>query len=205
MSGPAYRVETHRLVLRCWQPADAPLLGEAITASIDHLRPWIPWASDEPRDHGARVKLLRTFRAAFDSDRDFTFGIFDLEEGRVLGGTGLHPRIGAGGREIGYWIRADAVGQGLATEAAAALTRVAFEIDRMQRVEIRCNPENHRSRRVPEKLGFTHEVTLPGQAFDGRDELHDTMVWSLLRVEYPRSVAATAELAAFDVLGGRLL
>jgi len=203
--GPAYRVETPRLVLRCWQPADAPLLEEAIAVSVEHLRPWIPWAHEEPRSHDSRVRILRAFRAAFDADRDFTYGIFDPEEKRVLGGTGLHPRIGVGGREIGYWIRAGETGQGLATEAAAALTRVAFEIDHMQRVEIRCDPENHCSRRVPEKLGFIHEMTLPGEALDDRGEPRDTMVWSLLRAEYHRSIAASARIAAFDVLGGRLL
>jgi RimJ/RimL family protein N-acetyltransferase len=39
---PPYRIETERMVLRCWDPADAGLLKEAIDASLDHLRPWMP-------------------------------------------------------------------------------------------------------------------------------------------------------------------
>ena len=35
ISRPAYRVETQRLVLRCWEPEDAPLLKRAIDESID--------------------------------------------------------------------------------------------------------------------------------------------------------------------------
>ena len=31
--GPAYRIHTQRLVLRCWQPTDAPLLKAAIDAT----------------------------------------------------------------------------------------------------------------------------------------------------------------------------
>ena len=46
--GPAYRIHTQRLVLRCWQPTDAPLLKAAIDANLEHLRPWLPWAQYEP-------------------------------------------------------------------------------------------------------------------------------------------------------------
>jgi hypothetical protein len=42
--GPAYRIHTQRMVIRCWHPQDAPLLKEAIDQNLDHLRPWIPWA-----------------------------------------------------------------------------------------------------------------------------------------------------------------
>src|SRR5262245_48834451 len=129
MPGPAYRVETARLLLRCWQPGDAPLLEAAIGASLDHLRPWMPWIADEPMARAARVELLREFRGRFDLGHDFIYGIFDRGESRVLGGSGLHVRSGPEIREIGYWIHADHVGQGLATEAAGALTRVAIEVE----------------------------------------------------------------------------
>ena len=93
--GPAYRIETDRLVLRCWSPADAELLKEAVDASLDHLRPWMPWANEEPTDLDSRVALLREFRAKFDLGQEFIYGIFDAGESRVLGGTGLHMRSGS--------------------------------------------------------------------------------------------------------------
>jgi len=37
--GPAYRVVTDRLVVRCWDPLDASKLKAAIDMSIEHLRP----------------------------------------------------------------------------------------------------------------------------------------------------------------------
>jgi len=205
MAGPAYRVETARLVLRCWEPADAPLLKTAVDASLDHLRPWMPWASDEPMDLGAKVEQLREFRGRFDLGEDFIYGIFDRDEQRVLGGTGLHPRSGPTSREIGYWIHADHAGKGLATEAAGALTRVAVEVDRMARVEIRCDPANEASARVPAKLGFRHEATLRGVLPMPDGSLHDAMVWALLAREYPASPSAAIELSAYAAAGVRLV
>lgn len=37
-----YRIETARLVIRCYDRADAPLLKAAVDASVEHLRPWMP-------------------------------------------------------------------------------------------------------------------------------------------------------------------
>ena len=205
MSGPAYRVQTARLVLRCWRPEDATLLEQAVVESLDHLRPWMPWAADEPIDRSARIELLRTFRGRFDLGEEFVYAIFDRGESRVLGGTGLHLRSGPTTREIGYWIHADHVGQGLATEAAGALTRIAIEIDAVSRVEIRCDPANAASARVPAKLGFRHEATLR-QVLTGADgSPRDAMVWALLAADHHGSPAAAIELAAFDAAGVRLL
>ncbi len=201
--GPAYRITTRRLVIRCWQPADAPLLKAAIDASIDHLLPWMPWAQNEPTDLQAKIDLIRRWRGEFDLGRDFVYGIFDSDETQVLGGTGLHTRLGSDSREIGYWVRSDRINQGIATETAGALTRVVFEIDRLDRVEIHCDAENVRSAAVPRKLGFTHEATLRKRKVAGR--VRDTMVWTLLADEYPASAAARVELAASDVIGRRIL
>ena len=203
--GPAYRIETARLVLRCWSPGDAQLLKEAVDASLEHLRPWMPWANDEATDVDSRVALLREFRAKFDLGQDFVYGIFDADESGVLGGTGLHMRSGPDVREIGYWIHIDHIGKGLATESTAALTNVAFVVDGVSRVEIRCDPANVRSFAVPAKLGFTHEATLRRAGIAGDGSARDTMVWTLLAEEFPSSPAAKAVLSAFDATGRRLV
>ena len=201
--GPAYRVVTSRLVIRCWEPADAPLLKAAIDASIEHLLPWMPWAANEPTDIDTKIALIRRFRGQFDLGQDFTYGIFDREETQALGGTGLHTRLGSDAREIGYWVRADGINRGVATETAGALTRVAFEVDKLDRVEIHCDADNVRSASVPRKLGFTHEATLRRRRVGGK--VRDTMVWTLLADEYPTSHAAQIEIEAFDVIGRRIL
>jgi len=40
--GPAYRIESERLVIRCYNPKDALLLQKSVQESVEHLRPWLP-------------------------------------------------------------------------------------------------------------------------------------------------------------------
>jgi RimJ/RimL family protein N-acetyltransferase len=192
----AYRITTDRLVIRCWDPADAPLLKEAVDSSLEHLRPWMPWAAAEPTTLEQKADLLRTFADQFTRDEDAVYGIFDATEERVLGGTGFHPRIAANAREIGYWIRADAIGRGLASESTAALTRVGFEVEGLRRIEIHCDAANVRSAAIPRKLGYTDTG-----ARDGRGHL----VFRIERSEYPGSPSAAAALTAYDAAGERLV
>jgi RimJ/RimL family protein N-acetyltransferase len=121
----------------------------------------------------------------------------------VVGGTGLHERIGKNAREIGYWVCAGAVNRGIATEAAAALTKVGFEFMGLDRVEIHCDVRNVWSAAIPRKLGYVHEATLRRRAITVGAPA-DSMVWTLFSDEYPGSPAAQIAIEAFDVLGNRL-
>ena len=202
--GPAYRIVTARLVVRCWEPRDAALLKSAIDENLEYLRPWMPWIQYEPQSVDEKVQLLRGFRSDFDGDRDYTYAILNPEESRVLGGCGLHTRAGAGALEIGYWIHKDFANRGLASEAAGALTRAAIELHAAQRVEIHCAPENAGSAAVARKLGFTHEATLRRRAHrpNGFD---DSMIWTLMADEYREAPAAQAQFRAYDAAGSRIL
>jgi len=44
-----YKIQTPRLVIRCWQPGDAAAMKEALDTSLEHIRPWLPFAKDEPQ------------------------------------------------------------------------------------------------------------------------------------------------------------
>ena len=197
-SGLAYSIHTPRLILRCWYPTDATLLQRAINDNLDYLRPWMDWARQEPETLEMKTERLRRFRDDFLSRRDFVYGIFGADGVRIIGGTGLHTRESKDAREIGYWISQPYANNGLATESAAALTRVAFEVNRVERIEIRCDPRNRASARVAEKLGFTHRSTLYGNKTDAEGRLRDTMVWSLDSADYPGSPASTASVAAYN-------
>ena len=204
LSNPAYRIETKRLVVRCYHPSDVQMLADSVTENVEHLRPWMPWVYSEPEAIEVKLERLKRFRGMFDLGQDFVYGIFNPGETRLLGGTGLHTRLGESELEIGYWIHKDFINQGLVSESTAALVKVAFEVIRVHRLEIHCDPANHASAAIPRKLGFTHEGTLRSKtAF--LDRWSDSMIWGLLEEAYPASPSARAEVRAFDADGRQVL
>ncbi len=202
--GPAYRVVTPRLVVRCWTPSDAPLLERAIVSSLAHLREFMPWAQREPEPIETRTERLRQFRGQFDLGQDFIYGIFDAREEECLGGTGLHTRQGPLIRELGYWIAKDHVRKGYATEACNALLQVAFRVDQVPRVEIRCEPTNVASTRVAKKLGMKLEGTLRANTIRPDGSVRDTLLFSALKAELDELPCSSLSVQAFGAVGERL-
>ena len=199
-----YRIETERLVIRCYEPRDAPLMKDAIDSSLEHLRPWMPWARLEPQTLDEKLELVKHFRSTFDLNENFAYGIFSADESEQLGGTGLHPRIGPRGLEIGYFVRASATRQGIITESTAALTRAGFEVCGADRIEIRIDPRNQASFGVPRKLGFEEEVTLRRRLPAAEDEsLRDLTIFTMFREDFDPAIAP--DLRAFDALGRQLI
>jgi RimJ/RimL family protein N-acetyltransferase len=203
--GPAYRIITERLVIRCWDPGDAASLKLAVDDSLAHLRPWVPWAANEPTPLDQKIAWLRKCRGEFDLGLDYSYGVFSADEAEVIGGAGLHLRQGLNVREIGYWVATAHCQRGYATEITRALTRVAFEVDAAARIELRVWPENRRSVKIPETLGFVHEGTLRGIARDADGRPCDVNVFALLRDEYECGRIPYLPFRALDIAGHDLL
>ena len=204
ISNPAYRIKTKRLVIRCYEPLDVQVLADSVRENVEHLKPWMPWVHAEPEPIEVKEKRVQRFRGMFELGQDYVYGIFNPEETRLLGGTGLHTRLSESELEIGYWIHKDFVNQGLVTESTAALIKVAFEIIHVHRLEIHCDPNNFASAAIPRKLGFTHEGTLRAKT-RFLERWSDSMIWGLLEDEYLDSPASNAEIRAFDAFGRQLL
>jgi len=113
----------------------------------------------------------------FSDGEEFTYSIFNRAETEVYGGVGLHRRAEADCLELGYWIRVDRIGQGLATEAARALAAVALALPGITRVQIDCDPRNQRSIRVAEKLGFRFVTRQEADKLTPIGEPRDTLVF----------------------------
>ncbi|WP_051838044.1 GNAT family N-acetyltransferase [Streptomyces sp. NRRL WC-3742] len=147
----------------------APALNRALVANLDHLRPWMPWATEAP-SMARTVELTRASTAAWEAGTDFMYLVGLAEEpGHVIGAAGLHGRIGPGAMEIGYWVSERHVGRGIATATAGALTEAALALPGITRVEIHCDEANAASAAVPRKLGYRLDrvadtaVQTPGQ------------------------------------------
>jgi RimJ/RimL family protein N-acetyltransferase len=182
---PSDHIDAPPLVLRPYRDDDVQALSRAIAQSIEHLRPWMGWAALEPLPIAERAALVRSFMHKREEGEDFIYGMF--LDGAVVGGCGLHRRLGPDALEIGYWVHVACVGRGFATIAAAGLVDAAFALPEIERVEIHHDKANAASRRVPEKLGFT----LVGEAPDAKQGLSDIGIecrWRVTRAEWARSV-----------------
>lgn len=175
------RIETERLTLRCYVPADAGAMDEVIPANRAHLIEFMTWAEAEPIGPDNRRALVEKFIADYKAGTDeFAMGIFTHDE-EYIGGTGYHAHEDH--LEIGYWLAEHAQGHGLVTEAAGALTRVALQLAFSPFAEICCDPSNLRSQGVPRRLGYSR---CGFREVEGRTQ----EVWQLTEEAFPDSPAS---------------
>ena len=85
--------------------------------------------------------------------------------------------------EIEYCIGAAYQGKGYATEACKAVIRYGFDHIGLHKVQICCRTDNHKSRKVIEKCGFTYEGTLRDYFKMNESEFEGRMYYSILRDE----------------------
>lgn len=167
--------------LRQFQPADAEVVHALITHNRAHLDAWMRWS--------ARVKTLEDAQAFIQRATE-----------QYQSGTGFHARLWLGDQlvggfavrdldrnsskaEIGYWLGAEYVGQGLVTRAARAVIDRLFRQEHLHRLEIRATTDNRPSRAVAERLGFTFEGILRESEWI-TTSFRDHAVYSLLDREW---------------------
>jgi RimJ/RimL family protein N-acetyltransferase len=187
---PPRRIPSDRLLLRCWEPGDAPLLDRALKISWSELQKWIPWVFEEPEDLPALANRLRRYEGDFGEGRNALYAVMDPAESEVWGGAGLYRRVGPRALEIGYWVRTDLEGRGIATEAAALLTHAGLGLPGIDRMEIRCDPDHTASAAVPRKLGYHLREVLRQEASESSSAERDTMVFEMSARQF-RALAAS--------------
>src|SRR5262245_4424090 len=104
---------------------DAELVATAVADSIEHLRPWMPWANEQSTDPKFQRERLSNQPQLAARGEEWQYGLFDADESQMLGSFGLMTRRGPGTLEIGYWLHVDATGRGHATRAAQACCEIA--------------------------------------------------------------------------------
>ncbi|HUA11697.1 MAG TPA: GNAT family N-acetyltransferase [Solirubrobacteraceae bacterium] len=164
---PPERIDLGDIALVRWSPGHQHAVNEAVAASIEHLRPWMPWAQDA--NAGTNLDFLERTNEQWRAGMEFAYGVWD-RGGTLVGSASLMDRVGPGSLEIGYWVRADRVREHIASRATAALVDVAFTFPAVEVVEIHHDRENEPSGGVPRSLGFERagefekEPTAPGES-----------------------------------------
>jgi [ribosomal protein S5]-alanine N-acetyltransferase len=145
--------------LRPPQMADYAAWAELRALSRAHLVPWEPaWPRDD-LSRSAYRRRLRHYQREAREDLGYAFLIFECVEDRLVGGVTLSS-IRRGVTQtamLGYWLGHPFGGRGYMTDAVRAVLSHALEGLRLHRIEAAVQPENTRSAKVLERLGFRQE------------------------------------------------
>jgi len=139
-------LETGRLHLRGPRQAD-----EQVIAAIADDREIARRMTRLPHPYGledARFFLREIVPA------ELAWGITVIGDDELVGVAGLVPDAPHDTAELGYWLGRAHWGKGIATEAAGAIVRFAFEELGLRALSSGCFADNLSSGRVLAKLGF---------------------------------------------------
>jgi ribosomal-protein-serine acetyltransferase len=163
------------VTLRRWRETDVAALHQVVRESIEHIKPWMTWVTDDYSPASA-ARFVATTQDDWARGVAFSYAIF--VRGRLAGNSGLMARIGPGGLEIGYWLHPSYVGRGAATMAVSLLAAEAFRAG-ANRVEIVTDVANLRSAAVPRRLGFVEVARRSPQEPSAPSEEGLDIVWRL--------------------------
>lgn len=170
---------TERLLIRLPLPGDGEAVFQAVQTSRGELKKWMAFAQKSQSLEDTEVNV-REAHLQFLRRENMRLHLFNRETGDFIGCSGLHqidwdvPKF-----EIGYWIDQRNSGKGYITEAVEGITQFAFSELKANRVEIRCDSKNIKSRAVPERLGFALEGVLYQDSVEvGGDQLRDTCIYA---------------------------
>jgi ribosomal-protein-serine acetyltransferase len=177
-------IEAPRLVLRAPRAGEAAEINRAVHESFKELHEWMPWAKAPPTVDDTEI-YSRQAQAKFILRQMFDYRIY-LKDGDVFAGNmGMfNINWSIPSCEIGYWLRSSLCGKGYMTEAVVALTGMAMNVLKANRVEIRCDANNARSRGVAERAGYVLEGVLKNDSHTPAGELRSTCVFAVTPKEW---------------------
>ncbi len=171
---------TDEIELRLIEQRYAESLFALTDANREHLRQWLPWV-DATRSVADTSAFIASALHQFAENRGFCASIW--HRGALCGMIGHHGMDRANrATSLGYWLDAGHEGRGIMTACCRAVVSHAFTELKLYRVVVRCAVENHRSRAIPERLGFALEG-VSRQAEWLYDHFVDVAVYSLLRTD----------------------
>lgn len=171
---------TARPVLRVPTAGDGDMVARSALASLAELKPWMPWATDYKAE-SAEI-WCRKSAGQFILREQIQFMALLGAAGGHLGNLGLFAFDWSARKcELGYWLATPHHGHGYMTEAVNAVTKLAFDVLGMMRVEIDCDVRNQPSRRVAERCGYALEGILKNIRLDTAGKPYDSCVYAKIR------------------------
>src|SRR5260221_7185722 len=146
------------VLIRPYCKGDASVLYEGGHESISEAAPWLPWCHQNYSIEESR-EFIGSRELASQGGEWYSFGIFEADSGRFLGGVGINfiNRVHQVAN-LGYWVRTSAAGRGVATRATRLAARFAFEQLGLHRIGIVAAVANIPSQRAAEKAPAARDV-----------------------------------------------
>lgn len=173
---------TERLLIRMPRPGDGKVVCEAVNATIEELKPWMKWAQEKHTEYSSELRI-REAHIKFLSRENLRLLVFLKDSGQFIASSSLHSIDWEVRKfEIGYWIDTRYSGKGYMTEAVQGISDFAFNHLSANRVEIRCDTKNIKSKMIPERLKFDLEGVIRNEdlSVDG-SELRDTNIYAKVK------------------------
>lgn len=151
---PPELIDLGRVQLYRFRSADGPAMAAATRANVEHLRPRIRWGTIEGTSLAAQQARADQAEAGWADGSLFAWVLREQPGGPIIGGCGLHNRVGTGALEIGYWLDAGHTGHGLMTTCVDALTAIGLALAGVTRIELHIDQANLASSAVAKRLGY---------------------------------------------------
>ncbi|NYH16350.1 RimJ/RimL family protein N-acetyltransferase [Paraburkholderia bryophila] len=146
-SAQSIRIESTRLLIKPFSPADADVAFSCITLSLTRYMAWEPAASRDEFD-----RIWQGWIPSIENGSDYVFAIRHRTDRSFLGLVGLHY-VNTEKQELGIWIREDRHGEHFGREAVTLVARWATQTLGAESFIYPVAEENLPSRRIAESLG----------------------------------------------------
>jgi ribosomal-protein-serine acetyltransferase len=167
------------ILLRPFEPGDAPQVYVAVQESLVEVTPWMPHLNADLSVDKIAI-WVSSSAEAWEHGSGYNFAVIDARGGAFLGGcgiTGIHPMHRFA--NMYYWVRSTRMRQGVATAAVRLLARFGFETLALGRIEIVVATGNVASAALAERAGARYEGTLRNRVvLDGASR--DALMFSLV-------------------------
>lgn len=173
---------TEDIILREIDYCDARDIFTTIDSQRKYLGQWLPFVENTKTIEDT-LGFIQSVKNRPDDKKEHIFVI--LYQHKFCGLVGFKDTDRLNRKtEIGYWISEPFQKKGIMTSSVRAMVSFAFNKLKINRIQIKCAVENHPSKKIPERMGFTLEgIEREGEQLSGHI-FTDLAVYSLLRREW---------------------
>ena len=169
------------MLLRNYQPEDAPELFRAVKASRQHLRHWLEWVDKTTKLEHSQQFIQQSLHH-LQTQEGLALGIFYKRN--IIGGIGMHHwDHDIRKAQLGYWISEGFEGKGIVHTCLERFIDFLFDKVGLNKVEIHFMPANKRSEKVAKRLGCKIEGIIRESCLRN-GKLEDIVITGLLKSEW---------------------